>query len=111
MPVWAVWMDGALWFSSGLRARKSRNLDADPRCTLTTDDALEPVIVEGDAERTLDRDRLAVFMDALDTKYGTNYGAEFADPEVNGVWRVAPTWAFGLMEDDFTGSPTRWTFD
>lgn len=110
MPVWAVWMDGALWFSSGLRARKSRNLDADPRCTLTTDDALEPVIVEGDAERILDRDRLAVFMDALDTKYETNYGAEFADPEVNGVWRVAPTWAFGLVEEDFTGSPTRWTF-
>jgi hypothetical protein len=23
---------------------------------------------------------------------------------------VAPTWAFGLIEADFPGSPTRWTF-
>lgn len=110
MPVWAVWSEGGLWFSSGLRSRKARNLAADPRCTLTTDDALEPVIVEGDAERVLDPDRLAAFMAALDAKYETDYGAEFADPAVNGVWRVAPTWAFGLVEDDFTGSPTRWTF-
>jgi PPOX class probable F420-dependent enzyme len=110
MPVWAVWSEGGLWFSSGLRSRKARNLAADPRCTLTTDDALEPVIVEGDAERILDPDRLASFMAGLDAKYETDYGAEFADPAVNGVWRVAPAWAFGLVEDDFTGSPTRWTF-
>lgn len=111
MPVWAVWSEGAAWFSSGLRSRKARNLAADPRCTLTTDDALEPVIVEGDAERVTDLDRLAGFMAALDAKYETDYGAEFADPAVNGVWRVAPDRAFGLVEDDFTGSPTRWTFD
>ena len=53
---------------------RARNL-ADPRCTLTTDDALEPVIVEGDAERVLDQDRLAAFMAALDAKYETDYGA------------------------------------
>ena len=110
MPVWAVWSEGAAWFSSGLRSRKARNLAADPRCTLTTDDALEPVIIEGDAERVTDLDRLAGFMAALDAKYETDYGAEFADPEVNGVWRVAPDRAFGLVEKDFTGSPTRWTF-
>jgi PPOX class probable F420-dependent enzyme len=110
MPVWAVWSDGAAWFSSGLRSRKARNLAADPRCTLTTDDALEPVIVEGDAERVTDPDRLAGFMAALDAKYETDYGAEFADPTVNGVWRVTPDRAFGLVEEDFTGSPTRWTF-
>jgi hypothetical protein len=111
MPVWAVWTEGAAWFSSGLRSRKARNLAADPRCTLTTDDALEPVIIEGDAERITDLDRLAGFMAALDAKYETDYGAEFADPAVNGVWRVAPDRAFGLVEEDFTGSPTRWTFD
>jgi hypothetical protein len=25
--------------------------------------------------------------------------------------RVRPRWAFGLDSDDFTGSPTRWTFE
>ena len=36
MPVWGVWLDGALWWSSGLRSRKARNLARDPRCTVTT---------------------------------------------------------------------------
>ena len=30
MPVWGVWLDGRLWFSSGLRSRKARNLAATP---------------------------------------------------------------------------------
>jgi nitroimidazol reductase NimA-like FMN-containing flavoprotein (pyridoxamine 5'-phosphate oxidase superfamily) len=47
MPVWAVWLDGALWFSSGNDSRKTRNLRADGRCSLATDDALAPVIVQG----------------------------------------------------------------
>src|SRR5690348_7591741 len=33
MPVWAVWLDDRLWFSSSLGSRKIRNLTADPRCT------------------------------------------------------------------------------
>ena len=57
MPVWGVWLDGRLWFSSGLRSRKARNLAADPRCTLTTDDARDPVVVEGTAERVTDAER------------------------------------------------------
>jgi Pyridoxamine 5'-phosphate oxidase len=110
MPVWGVWRDGALWLSCGVRSRKHRSLDADGRCAVTTDDALEPVVVEGEAVRVLASDALAGFMAALDTKYGSSYGPEFADPAVNAVWRVAPDRAFGLMESDFPGSPTRWTF-
>jgi hypothetical protein len=40
----------------------------------------------------------------------TDYGVDFLDPSVNATFRVAPSWVFGLTEDDFTGSPTRWTF-
>ena len=50
MPVWAVWRDDALWASSALGSRKARNLADDGRCTITTDDALEPVVVDGHAE-------------------------------------------------------------
>ena len=38
MPVWAVWHARALWFSSSRGSRKARNLAADPRCVLTTED-------------------------------------------------------------------------
>src|SRR5437870_13479915 len=49
MPVWAIWHGGALWFSSSKQSRKARNLAADPRRVLTTEDSQNPVIVEGAA--------------------------------------------------------------
>ena len=107
MPVWGVWDGDALWFSSGPRARKARNLAADPRCVVTTEDANEPVVIEGTAERTRDRaeiDRVAALMDA---KYG-GISADFL--AANALIRVDPRWAFGIAHDDFTGSPTRWDF-
>jgi hypothetical protein len=110
MPVWGVWLDGALWFSSGLRSRKARNLAADARCTLTTDDALNPVVVEGVTERVIDRAAIEPFRAALNVKYGADLTAEFLDPGVNGSYAVRPVRAFALNHDDFPGSPTRWTF-
>jgi hypothetical protein len=110
MPVWGVWWRDTLWFSSGLLSRKARNLAHDSRCAVTTDDARNPVIVNGTAERVTDHDTIAGFNDAVNAKYGTSYSVDFYDPSVNGVYRVAPESAFGVAEDDFTGSPTRWTF-
>jgi pyridoxine/pyridoxamine 5'-phosphate oxidase len=110
MPVWGVWFDGGLWFSSGLRSRKARNLAADPRCTLTTDDARDPVVVEGTAERITDARRIAAFVDAVNAKYDGGMTVEFQDPEVNGTYAVGPRQVFALSGDDFPGSPTRWRF-
>ncbi len=53
---------------------------------------------------------LAGFNDTVNAKYDTDYSVDFYDPSVNGVFRVEPIWAFGVAEDDFTGSPTRWDF-
>ena len=111
MPVWGVWLDGAVWFSSSLGSRKARNLAADDRCVLTTDNALEPVIVEGRAELVTELSMIRRFTAAVNAKYKTDYGLDFFDPAVNGCWLVRPTWAFALMESDFAGSPTRWRFD
>jgi hypothetical protein len=44
-------------------------------------------------------------------KYSTDYSIALLDPAVNATIRVRPRWAFGLAEGDFTGSPTRWTFN
>jgi PPOX class probable F420-dependent enzyme len=110
MPVWGVWDAGCLWFSSSLGSRKARNLDADPRLTMTTDNAVEPVVVEGTAERVVDLDARTRFIALLNAKYDTDYPVDFLDPEVNGSYRVTPLRAFGLVEADFTGSPTKWVF-
>jgi hypothetical protein len=109
MPVWGVWLDGRLWFSSGLGSRKARNLAAEPRCTLTTDDAQNPVVVEGAARQETGRAVLERFVAAMNAKYGGGMTLEFLDPTVNGSYAVRPERLFALSHDDFTGSPTRWT--
>ena len=111
MPVWAVWDGGALWFSSSVGSRKARNLAAEPRCSIATDNAWEPVVLEGIANVVTDPDALARYIGLENEKYGTDYDVDFLDPSVNATFRVAPTWVFTLTEDDFTGSPTRWSFD
>jgi hypothetical protein len=35
---------------------------------------------------------------------------EFLDPAVNGTYAVRPDRAFAITHEDFTGSPTRWSF-
>ena len=111
MPVWAVWLDAALWFSCSNGSRKTRNLRRDGRCTLTTDDARQPVVAEGVAEVVSGEADLRSLLDAENAKYGTDYGIEMLDPAANTCFRVRPTWVFGLESADFTGSPTRWTWD
>jgi PPOX class probable F420-dependent enzyme len=111
MAVWAVWLDDALWFSSSLRSRKIRNLRENPRCTLTSEDAEHPIVVEGTAEVIVDLDQIGTFLAASNAKYQVDYRIEFLDPAVNATVRVAPSWAFALDEEKFTGSPTRWQFD
>ena len=110
-PVWGVWRGGSVWFSCSLGSRKARNLRADPRCTVTTDDAIDPVVVEGAAERTTADEDLAAFATAVNEKYDEHMTVEFLDPAVNAVFVVRPHRAFALNHDDFTGSPTRWRFD
>ncbi len=109
MPVWGVWDDDdSLWFSSSPGSRKTRNLAADPRCTATTDNALEPVIVEGTVARVHDGSAARRFTDAVNEKYDETYGVEFFVE--NALFQLVPTWAFGLDEADFPGTPTRWRF-
>lgn len=110
MPVWGVWLDDRLWFSSGLRSRKARNLAADPRCTVTTDDARDPVVVDGTVERPTDGASIAAFVAAVNAKYDAAVTVEFQDPAVNGTFAVLPVRVVALSGADFSGSPTRWRF-
>lgn len=108
MPVWGMWQERRFWFSSSLGSRKTRNLRADPRCVVATEDTANPVIVEGTAQLLTDLDKLAAVLALQNAKYGTNYGMEMFDPTLNATFRVLPHSAFGLRTDDFSGSPTRW---
>jgi hypothetical protein len=111
MPVWGVWLDDELWFSSSRQSRKARHLAINPRCAATTDNPQEPVVIEGNGETVDEREAILRFVDAVNRKYQTEYGLDFFTQASNGCWRIVPTWAFGLLESDFTGSPTRWIFN
>ena len=110
MPVWAMWHDTALWFSCSGDSRKVRNLRAEPRCVLTTDNPREPVILEGVAAVVADPATLQIILDLENAKYDTAYGLDMLDPSINPLFRVRPTRVFGLVEAAFTSSPTRWVF-
>lgn len=110
MPVWALWHAGRLWFSSANGSRKARNLGSEARCSVSTGNPLEPVVVHGRARRVTDRDELAAMLAAENAKYGTAYGMDMVDPASNSVFALLPEWVFALDSSDFTGSPTRFTF-
>jgi len=111
MPVWGMWHDEAFWFSSSKPSRKSKNLGANRRCVVATEDALNPVVVEGVAELLTNPKDLKLLLALENEKYETDYKIDMLDPALNSCFRVLPRWAFGLKEGDFTGSPTRWDFE
>lgn len=108
MPVWGAWDGRSLWFSTAPASRKARNLARDPRATATTDDAEDPLVLEGRAVRIADEAHNRSFCDRVNAKYDTTYDVEFF--LANATFRLQPTWAFGLVQADFGGSPTRWRF-
>jgi general stress protein 26 len=110
MPVWGMWDGRGLLFSSSKASRKARNLAADPRCSIATDDADEPVVLHGVAMLLTDMAELERMLALENAKYGTDYGIDMLDPQANAAFRVEPRWVFALRTADFSGSPTRWRF-
>jgi len=108
MPVWGVWLDGAIYFSAGRLSRKARNLGANPHCAISTERADEAVILEGLAGEIAGQESLKPFYDAYKSKYGWDMEQE---PFVNEpVFAVHPNTVFAFIENDLSGSATRWLF-
>jgi PPOX class probable F420-dependent enzyme len=107
MPVWGIWLDDAVWFSTDPSSAKGRNMARDPRILVHLESGDDTVVLEGEIERPTDREALEGFVDAYEEKYdfrielgNENYGIFMLRP------RVAQTWT----EKDFPRNATRWTF-
>ena len=116
LPVWGVWDDGEarFAFSCGPRARKARNLAANPRAVVTTDDTVECLSVEGRAAPVRDADRQDQWIERYLAKYrpvSPGLDAEFL--RANLVVEFEPERAFAVIEheDEFSTRATRWVFD
>lgn len=106
MPVWAVWMEGALYFSTGGKSRKARNLEANPACVVCTEHAGAQIVVEGEAQKLSDKRLWKRFAQVYKKKYDFDMSSMSAEP----FYAVRPRTVFGLREKDFPDSATRWKF-
>jgi hypothetical protein len=106
MIIWGVWLEDSFWFSTGTTSRKARNLAANPKCAIGTDDAAKAVILEGTVEVIGMQQAISEkFAKAYEKKYAWNV-REMEQP----VYRFRPNVGFGLFEKKFDQSATRWTF-
>lgn len=107
MPVWGLWLDGALVFSTARRSRKARNLAVRPEAVAHLESGDEVVILEGPVHAVTDAALLARFVDAYTAKY--QFRPDPHDTAV-GVYALRPHTAFAWRERDFPASATRWRF-
>ena len=73
-PLIGLFYDGAMYFCTGLREQKARNIEHNPKVALTTGNntwarGLD-VVVEGTVVRVTDQDALQRIADAFEAKYG-----------------------------------------
>ena len=103
IPVWAVWVDGVLLFSSDPTSTKGRNIAARPDVVVHLESGDEVVILEGRAD-PMDRARMSAFVEAYDAKYGYRVDTDNAD---FGLYQLEPERVLAWRETDFPTSATR----
>jgi len=116
-PLIAVWLDGALYFSTGESERKAKNLGRNAHCAITTGcNALHEgldLVVEGEAAQVSDEATLQRVADRYASKYDWHFtvrdGALYGEGGRALVYALPPTKAFGYGRGELF-SATRWRF-
>lgn len=117
--VGAVWVDERLYFVSGPGTRKSRNLAANPACTISASLSGIDIVIEGEASRVTDAETL----ERLAAHYRENgwpaevegdaftapYSAPSAGPPPWYLYALDVRTVFGLGGAEPPGA-TRWRF-
>jgi hypothetical protein len=107
-PVWGVWLDGVLYFSTDRSSRKSRNLAVNPQVVVHLESGDDVVILEGVVDELRDLELYKQVARAYNTKYE---GLFMDEASLSGlVYAVRIQDAFGWLEQDFVRSATHWKF-
>jgi len=103
-PVWALWLDGAVVFSTSPASVSARNLRADPRATMHPEGA-RVAIVEGTVES------LAVAPDGFVAAYEEKYDwrMDASDPDTP-LLALRPRVVLSWDEAELGRTMTRWRF-
>jgi hypothetical protein len=117
----ALWVEGAFWFETGERTRKGKNLDRDPRCTLSVATQEFDLVVEGRGHKVTDPTTVAAMavqwadqgwpaqVDDTGRALTAEYSAPSAGPPPWSVYRLTAHRATALATVE-PGGATRWTF-
>lgn len=122
-PVLAVWLAGTIYSTTSPAARKGRNLEQRPECSLAARAPAIDIVIEGTTSWVDDRGLLEQIAAAYDSKYDwpvtitpenmfdAPYGAPTAGPPPYRVYQITPVAAYGFGTDDNLGvRSTRFRF-
>jgi hypothetical protein len=117
--VGVVWFDGDLYFTSGPGTRKSRNLAANPSCTIAVKLEGLDVVFEGEARRVTDTDTLGRLValyraggwpaEVDGDAFTAPFSAPSAGPPPWHLYRCTYHTVFGVATTKPNGA-TRWRF-
>lgn len=102
-PVWGVYHNGVLYFSTGDDSVKGRNLARDPRITIHPEIIDDAIILEGAVEKVKASPKLKPVWTAYKRKY--KWGVDGFD-----FYALRPAVVFSYTEPEFIETATRWTF-
>lgn len=115
----AAWVDGEIYMTSGPKTRKSRNLAANPNCTISVKLKGIDLILEGKAERVTDQPTLEKVVKVYNAEgwpaevKGDAFTAPYSAPSAGSppwyVYRFTYHTAFGVATAEPNGA-TRWRF-
>jgi hypothetical protein len=116
----AAWHDGDAYFVSGPSTRKSRNVEANPACTISARLATIDLVLEGEARRVVDPATLETLagvyrevgwpVEVEGDAFTAPYSAPSAGPPPWHVYHVRIHTAFAVASAEPHGA-TRWRFD
>ena len=122
-PVLAVWLAGKIYSTTSPAARKGRNLERCPECSLSARAPAIDIVIEGTTSWVDDRGLLEQIAAAYDSKYDwpvtvtpsnmfdAPYGAPTAGPPPYRVYQITPVAVYGFGTDDHLGvRSTRFRF-
>jgi hypothetical protein len=103
-PVWGIWMEGMVVFSTAPASVTGRNLRRDPRLAIHLESGDEVAILEGQVGRLADN-LFERYADAYEAKYDYR-----PPPTGEPPWALGPEKVLSWTEADFPSTATRWTF-
>ncbi len=107
-PVWGVWHEGAVYFSTGATTRKSRNLAHRPEAVIHLESGDDVVILEGAVHEPRDSELLESVATAYEEKYDLRPPLDPATGSL--LYALRPVKVLAWREQDFPSSATRWRF-